>query len=615
MPDSLPRSDMARLLADRALPSITRWHRVEGIPRTHDLDRPLRAEVRDALWMLARQWQMGEFHGDDAGSPVLAKLSLATSKLTALRPGDGEEQPFNDGQSLEACIERQSIPFTASSEPLSLDLRLIMGRHWSKLLAKNGFVAYMDSFRKAFPIQLPDPEDSADAITCAHREAWQHRVAFAGRAMDGYLFYRWLIDPPALRDLTLLPRPLSIQPADHQAILTLSDRFIVWFEHLINQPKDSGESAWDPSRLEYRFACSAPSANGRLTLTASEYYRGELDWHSFDVGPADPSPPVRPEVQSVVTTTFIPVAVEFRGMANTRWWTFEDRRVNFGGIRPDTTDLAKLLLMEFGLVHANDWCVVPVPVEFGTVVKVAGMAVSSVFGDRQWIEPAGRASEHWWQRWHAFSLTHSGDTTLKPEQTLLMLPSVPKVQEGPVIEEVAMIRDEMANMVWAIEITVPMPQGEGRSGSAAALETARFHRALVNGEPLTSPLTNAAQVRYDVMSSVPENWIPFIPVHVTGSSREIELQRASMPRVIENDLAAPQRIKPRTSLMRYGLERPNVQSYFVHEEEVPRTGIRVRQAYQRTRLLDGRVVAWLGAKKQVGRGEGASGLEFDQLIH
>ena len=30
-------------------------------------DRALRAEVRDPLWMLTRQWQMGEFQGDDAG--------------------------------------------------------------------------------------------------------------------------------------------------------------------------------------------------------------------------------------------------------------------------------------------------------------------------------------------------------------------------------------------------------------------------------------------------------------------------------------------------------------------------------------------------------------------
>ena len=55
----------------RYSPTITHWNRLEGRPRTEDFDRALRAEVRDALWMLSKQWQMGEFKGDDAGSTIL----------------------------------------------------------------------------------------------------------------------------------------------------------------------------------------------------------------------------------------------------------------------------------------------------------------------------------------------------------------------------------------------------------------------------------------------------------------------------------------------------------------------------------------------------------------
>lgn len=615
MPEPIAFTDMVRLLAERALPSITRWHRVEGLPRTHSFERALRAEVRDPLWMLARQWQMGEFKGDDAGSPVLAKLHLTTTRLTTYRPAGGAERPFDDHVPLEARVEQRLIAFIAGAEPLALDIRLLMGRYWTKLLVKRGLIAYVEAFRDAFPVRAPDPEDAADALTCAHREAWQHRVAFAGRAMDGYLFYRWLVDHPAPRDLSLLPPPLAIADADREAVLTLGDAFVAWFDRLIHQPANSEESAWDPARLEYRFACSAPSADGRKTLSASEYYRGDLDWHSLDVGPTDPEPAERPEVRTAVTTTFIPVAVEFSGMANPRWWTFEDRRVNFGGIRPDTTDLAKLLLMEFGLVYGNDWCVVPVPLDCGALAEVAGLAVTNVFGQRLWVEPAGRAPEHAWQHWSLFTPAHADAAALEPEPSLLMLPTVPKVMEGPPLEEVAMIRDEMANMVWGIEVTVPMPQGEGRSGSAAAADSARFHQSLVRDQPPLAPLLeNDAKARYILMTRVPENWIPFIPVHVAGSVREIELQRASMPRVIENDLSPPRRIKPRTSVLREGLDLPDPQPYFVHEVEVPRAGACVRQGYQRTRWTDGRVVVWLGAKKQVGRGEGSSGLEFDRLV-
>ena len=55
-------------------------------------------------------------------------------------------------------------------------------------------------------------------------------------------------------------------------------------------------------------------------------------------------------------------------------------------------------------------------------------------------------------------------------------------------------------------------------------------------------------------------------------------------------------------------------AYFLHEEEVPRAGVRVTQAFQRTRWRDGRAWVWLGVRKQTGRGEGSSGLAFDRIV-
>lgn len=112
------------------------------------------------------------------------------------------------------------------------------------------------------------------------------------------------------------------------------------------------------------------------------------------------------------------------------------------------------------------------------------------------------------------------------------------------------------------------------------------------------------------MNTVPEHWIPFIPVHVAGSSRETQLQRAALPRILSGDANPPEKIRPRTSLLRHGLPH----TYFVHEEEVPRAGVVVSQAYQRTRWIGGKVFTWFGARKQTGRGEGWSGLAFDQIV-
>ena len=50
------------------------------------------------------------------------------------------------------------------------------------------------------------------------------------------------------------------------------------------------------------------------------------------------------------------------------------------------------------------------------------------------------------------------------------------------------------------------------------------------------------------------------------------------------------------------------------DEEVPRAGVLLKQAYQRTRWRNGRVFVWLSVRKQTGRGEGSSGLAFDRII-
>ena len=160
---------------------------------------------------------------------------------------------------------------------------------------------------------------------------------------------------------------------------------------------------------------------------------------------------------------------------------------------------------------------------------------------------------------------------------------------------------------------VPLADGRGTRGVEAARET-RAHYERLLAAPATPAVPPAAPIRYQVMTSVPENWIPFVPVHVPGDIREIQLQRAAMPRILEGDPSPPERVRPRTTLLREGLDATPPEPYFVHEEEVPRAGVRVKQGYQRTRWRDGRVVVWLGARKQTGRGEGSSGLAFDRLV-
>ena len=49
------------------------------------------------------------------------------------------------------------------------------------------------------------------------------------------------------------------------------------------------------------------------------------------------------------------------------------------------------------------------------------------------------------------------------------------------------------------------------------------------------------------------------------------------------------------------------------EEEVPRAGARITRAYQLARWSGGATLLWVGRRKGAGRGEGSSGLRFDQM--
>ena len=55
------------------------------------------ARVHDPLWMLARQWQFGEFKGEDTGSAVLAKLARRVDAGRARSAiGDGGVRRYED---------------------------------------------------------------------------------------------------------------------------------------------------------------------------------------------------------------------------------------------------------------------------------------------------------------------------------------------------------------------------------------------------------------------------------------------------------------------------------------------------------------------------------------
>ncbi|MEV6911461.1 hypothetical protein [Amycolatopsis sp. NPDC051071] len=606
----------AEELAARDLPAVGVWNRLEGRPRTVGFDRALRAEVRDPLWMLTRQWQLGEFRGTDAGSPVTVTYAVSPSRPTRFQPPDGPPQDLSVDRPLETVAERRLPPLafgTPGTEKIGFDLRLAIGRQWFKLMAAQplllgNLLGFKDAYLKRYPIALPDPGNADDVAKLAHPEVWSMMQTVAGRRMDGHLFYLHLKGGGNAEDGTGLLGALQ------SALLRkLGARLVKWYEKLIDRPvAKPTDATWDPSRFEHRFSVAAGAkGGGEKKLSAEEYPGGTLEWHAFSVDPPHPVGGTKPP-EPTLTRTVFPAPVRYSGMPLPRWWAQEDGKTNFAAVRPDSTDLARLIFLEFALVFSNDWYQVPCDLPAGTLAKIQGLVVTDVFGEKQWITPAGTGRDEDWRRWSMFTLDTIGTADVRADTDLLLPPSVPKVAEGPALEEVLLIRDETATLVWGIEQTITTPVGEPRRGSEAAAEVVAFRQRLHDATAAAEEDPPRAPITYVAMNSVPEHWIPFIPVHAPGDNREIRLQRAAMPSVVDQ---AP--VKPRTSLLRVGLDErlpAEKAQYFVNEEEVPQAGTRLSVAYNRTRWRDGRVVVWLSARRGVGRGEGSSGLAFDQLV-
>ena len=56
--------------------------RVELGTQCPELQDGLQARIHDPLWLLARQWQFGEFDGEDTGSPAAAQVVIESAPLS-----------------------------------------------------------------------------------------------------------------------------------------------------------------------------------------------------------------------------------------------------------------------------------------------------------------------------------------------------------------------------------------------------------------------------------------------------------------------------------------------------------------------------------------------------
>jgi hypothetical protein len=263
-----------------------------------------------------------------------------------------------------------------------------------------------------------------------------------------------------------------------------------------------------------------------------------------------------------------------------------------------------MALLQFALVYGNDHFVVPVRLTVGSVFRTTHVLVTDTFGVATSTRPAahpatsaavpGRVPGATRRTMFTLADADAGsppgaagsaadvaDVFVLPSSTVYQLTSAP-------LEEVLLLRDEMANLAWAVEAVVEGDDGRPRRRTEA------YHPP-----PITDP-PNTGMLRYRLGTTVPPYWFPLVPVRQDhGDAPTLVVQPMA--------LAESPDAEPTGRLLSFGLE--------VADDRMPREGRRLRRDQVLARWSDGRTQLWRRRRASIGRGEGSSGLRFDDAVH
>lgn len=566
-----------------AKPSITYWNRVEPTPRSDSLTRGLEAAVRDPVWFLARQWQMGEFAGEDAGSPSSVGFRASLSRFQSWRAGAEPARPFAMEAPLEALIE---------SEEVTPDwlLAVELGQRLEHLLGEQGASdVTVGLFRTAYPV----PRVAELSAAQRRDEALVRFLRICGgRGIDGVAALA-----AARLSAPSVPPEVAVSAGVQQSAAegALQD-FIAWAAAAYGPIGRGDAPAWRPERLDYDVEVTALTPGGdKADMRAVPGANGEFDWYSFDEVRREASEREREQL----AFSLLPTNVYFAGMPNSRWWQFEDARFNWTNVDTDRREIAKTMVLDFMLVQGNDWFLVPFAQKVGSLVTVDQLLVRDVFGEYTLVRRADAQRAEGRPPWTMFSTAIEGLRGERVADYFILPPSALRTTlDGPDLEEVRFLRDEQANLVWAIEHRIENGVGRGWLG---------HERALTFPDETPTPPDTVAPLRYQLQTNVPVHWIPFPPVQIDSARRVVALERAAMQRFIDGALV---RVQPVGRTLR-PTNLADSAIYRINEEEVSRAGTRIIRAVRRSRWLDGSTHLWISRRRRAGLGEGSSGLRYD----
>lgn len=418
--------------------SITTWVRIE--PRARDPQMLAGAEARlhDPLWLLARQWQFGEFSGADVGSAITARTRADTSRIDAVRTGGPTWRTFDPVRPLDTALA------PAANEPAvvpPIDRRARTGRQLLRMLATLPSATSVMLLR--FPLRASDTELAA--LDDADR---RYVAVVTGRVPDGDAAAAVVAPILATADFGA---DFGIASGELAAASKACRAWLAWRADF---GRTSPQTAWQPDRLAHRFEARARARQLDVRLVASDHIRTTVEWYDVDAREGDPES----TAPTSTVSTSLPTHVRFRGCPARRYWDLEDAAVNWAAISAGPGDVARLVTVELALAFADHWLQVPLALPPGSIARITSLVVTDTFGVRTLVYSAaeldGAATA-----WRFLELTREPKV---PGPVVFVPPAGSPQLVGPSVEAIELARDDVGDVLWAIDRTLRGADGRPR---------------------------------------------------------------------------------------------------------------------------------------------------------
>ena len=301
--------DIRAALAQRLYPTVTVWNRLEGRPRSADfVAQPARRGARRAV---------------DALAPVAARRvrrrrrRLAVLREAARRHERAARIPAGRGRgrrrSPRTCRSRRwSSGGACRSRSAARRSRSTCGSPWAGAGSRSSApIGELRATRSgsSYRFELPDPDDPDDATICAHPTAWAAVAAVAGRALDGGALYQHLAS-----DSRTTPTTVSSGSIRTTTTRSTMPRTRSWAGSRISSCSRPADDAWQPDRLEYRFAVLGAGRGRRRGARRRRVRRraARLARRGRRSRRRAGSPPATPRAEGDVLQAGVPVPVTSR---------------------------------------------------------------------------------------------------------------------------------------------------------------------------------------------------------------------------------------------------------------------------------------------------------------